>query len=278
MLRSQSHPLPLRMVAWTCLAFSFVVWIVFTPRCGPMQQQPTHRAVEASVVAVAPPAEFLVIVLSAERPGGVDYATSLVRQLAGVDARVVVWGREQMFASDPDYSTLDADPARDKHHDPVERIRWRARASLDYASVFEYVSRQAETYVVMLEDDVTLGREWMKRVRDMAHTDVVWWAWALFHAEEFDQGRVYGHGDVYQYEACQQAMMYRVSQLAPLAAFFRQRWRVDPNDWILRDYFRDRGSVVRVAVPSVVQHVGRVSTFGEKKAISGCTARNWIGE
>jgi len=148
-------------------------------------------------------------------------------------------------------------------------------------------------YAIVLQDDVQLSSQFFPRVRAMLRTSEsgsasvptapssAWAAWVLFHAEEFDHGRIYADGAPYHFEACGQAILYRTSKLGGLIEHVSRQWRHDPDDWQLRDYQRASGALVRVAVPSLVQHIGQVSSLAAKQKdgggiMSGCWAREFL--
>jgi hypothetical protein len=135
-------------------------------------------------------------------------------------------------------------------------------------------------YAIVFQDDVQLSSSFFPRLAHMLRSPTPpspWLAWVLFHAATFDHGRQYADGSAYKFEACGQAIMYRTDALTPFIQHVRNGWRHDPDDWQLRDFQRASNAVVRVAQPSMVQHIGRVSSLASKAnegggIASGCWA------
>ena len=151
-------------------------------------------------------------------------------------------------------------------------------------------------YAIVLQDDVRLSSAFFGRLRGMLASAAAlpgsvpkaggqppkaWLAWSLFHAASFDHGKEYADGAPYDYEACGQATMFQTNQMAGFVQYVANNWRTDPDDWQLRDYQRKAKALVRVAQPSIVQHIGRVSSLALKASkgggiASGCVARDFV--
>lgn len=284
------------MIAIACT----LIWVYSVTR--------VTRDAEMVQVSSIPSVPLLVVVASASRPGGKDYVSVLLHSIAEqsrefpafhihlvmFDAdlsphrRSPAWFDslprevEVVHASDAVMdlmATVNLDPTKDKHHDPAPRIRWRTKGAYDLLQVLSLAHSyyaKGWPYAVILQDDVQLSSQFFPRIYEMVHSQpqVLWLAWALFHAAAFDHGRVYRHGDVYRFEACDQALLYRTADMAGLIDYVRAHWREDPSDWQLRDYQRKSNAVIRVAQPSIVQHIGAVSSLASKSngVASGCWA------
>ncbi len=257
---------------------------------------------------------LLFIVVSTQRPQGVDYASELLRSIydgfalydppIGSRLRVILFDadlpehrrEDSWFAALPtglevfratadalaELATVNDDPRFDKHHDPVQRIRRRTKGAKDLSSVMSLAYEQSVfgwPYAIVLQDDVQLSSRFFARLYQILSAPVSeqWLAWVLFHAEAFDHGRRYADGAAYDYEACDQALLYRTAEMGSLVEYIDSNWRHDPSDWQLRDYQRKSGALLRVAQPSMVQHIGTVSSLSLKAGkgggiASGCFA------
>jgi len=137
-------------------------------------------------------------------------------------------------------ASVNDNPTFDKHHDPPARIRWRAKGSFDLLRVLELAHTHASLgwpYAVLLQDDVQLSSRFFPRLREILATPPLassslhppsrstWLAWALFHAAAFDHGKRYTHGAAYDFEACDQAVLYQTNQMAGLIDYVSNHWR-----------------------------------------------------
>jgi len=189
-------------------------------------------------------------------------------------------------------AAVNTDPRKDKHHDPSDRIQWRTKGAHDLLSVLELAQQEGEQgwpYAILLQEDVQLSSTFFPKLRKIlaaappaaASPAAPWVAWALFHAEAFDHGRIYADGAPYDFEACDQALLYNTKEMGGIVDYVKRNWRYDPSDWQLRDYQRASGALVRVAVPSLVQHIGQVSSLAAKQKdgggiMSGCWAHDFV--
>lgn len=239
------------------------------------------------------------MVLSSSRPGGVNYVSGTARDLdyevkSGRGGRIVIYDADlqpqRAWPADAEVirptrphmlNSLNLDWARDKHHDQPDRIKWRAKMSLDYLFALEFALAQPERYVLVLEDDVLLASDLVSRLDAIvrlvtASNDSNWLAWTLFHNPEFDTRRGYAHGDPFEFQAGMLALLYQKSHLPGLIAFFRQHWQHDPTDFILRNYQAETHQTIRVAIPSLAQHLGITSSFAGKQGM-GRVATDFVG-
>ena len=204
---------------------------------------------------------------------------------------------------------LDLNATRDRYGDAPARVRWRAKNALDYARALEFAhqERREWPFALVLEDDVwlapglmhTLDADETFRPRDV--TTVVrsakkgrdgkftytrvstrgadWLAWTLLHTARYDTQRNYRHGDAFIFKCCSQALLYRAEKLRPLVAYVKANFAEHPFDFLLRNFCVDAKAVVRVAVPSLAQHIGSVSSLAgnQKAADAACWAGDFAG-
>ena len=78
-------------------------------------------------------------------------------------------------------------------------------------------------------------------------------------------------------------MVYRNGPgLVSLILAFEELWREFPADWIIREFQSRTGALIRAAAPSLVKHVGTVSTLGQKNEgpalakISSCETLKFV--
>lgn len=256
---------------------------------------------------------LVFIVISASRPLGIDYASALLHSIVQSGERAGFRLRVLLYDADPpamrrapswfdalpasvevhrassdalaELATVDVSTTRDRHHDPMSRILWRTKGAKDLHCVLKLAHTQSALgwkHVVVLQDDVQLSSTFFDRIkRIVTMPPVPWLAWALFHAAVFDHGREYDDGATYAFEACGQAIMYQTSEMDGFVDYVARNWRSDPDDWQLRDYQRQTNALVRVAQPSLVQHIGSVSSLASKASqgggvASGCVARDFV--
>ena len=242
---------------------------------------------------------FFVVVVSATRQS-VDYAAPLLNQLVAQtpaatfanassnSSESLVWSVNLLdvdppekrrphswFANLPpavtvlrpsqDPLNVSLDPKLDKLGDDPSRIAWRAKESRDMRDALIYGAESGAKFVVVLEDDVVVTSEFYKRLVHIALTaESPWLGWSLIRTGQ-DAAIRYFHGQEMRYEACTQGMLYRAGPLLDdLIASFGEWWRELPADWIIREHQRRRSAVLRAAVPSLVDHVGVVSTLDAK--------------
>lgn len=216
---------------------------------------------------------LLVVVLTVQRDG-VDYLTPLLTQLQSqpksIVGRLVVHSTDGHFQSDsievlqPGSALGSFDPARDKHRDSVERIRWRAKHTLDTARTFEFAweNRVEWPCVLVLEDDAKLSSvDFAPGIDSILNSPFppTQLAWVLHTSEN----HTYRHGDVFPFGAGMVGMLYRSDRLRDVAAVLRAHHLEDPVDWLISYYLRDHDMYTRIAVPSIVQHMGVVSSRRE---------------
>lgn len=241
------------------------------------------------------PPKFLFLILSASRPGA-DYVQNLTRLIQSETAGeswIVIYDADgkrpwlQTLGVDVIHSdataampSLNLEPRLDKHHDPPERIQWRSKGSWDYSRAIQFAweAHKQWPYAIVLEDDAWLADSLLQRLNEMVdRPEKDWLAWTLLHTPAFDTRAGYQHGDFFEFKACTQAVLYQSSQLRGLAEFFNRTWMQDPSDWIVRNYQYNTHAKIKVAIPSVAQHIGHISSLAAKKEISGCMAADWAG-
>lgn len=135
---------------------------------------------------------LLCVLLSASRPSGVDHLTPLSRLLTGTCDRIAVYDADEDSVAQRSFPyadvvlrgpraairTLVDTAARnahlDKHRDPVNRIRWRTKESLDYAYALDYAYTQRDSFpfALVLEDDSWPEEKFRERIREL----VLWGA------------------------------------------------------------------------------------------------------
>lgn len=226
-----------------------------------------------------PTLPVLVIVQTASRPNGVDFVPVLTSTLVllGFD-RVVVHstdGRElprlpygvEVFQPGPIHVVVDA--SKDKYGDSEERILWRSRIARSMARAYRFAHQAQIPYTLILEDDVQLSSAFYKTVASIVEAPYTGWlAWTLFHAKKFDSRPSYTHGDLFEFKACAQAMLFRTDMLLDLADYVDQHHMEDPGDWLIRNFQFEHRLAMHVAIPSVVQHGGTRTSTRLKRALA----------
>ena len=230
---------------------------------------------------------FFVVVVSATRPNGADYALPLLTKLANQPLKAGTWTinlldvdppdrkrpstwferlppATHVLTSSPEPLNVTLDPKQDKLKDSPERIAWRAKEARDMRDALIHGAESGAKFVVVLEDDIDVVPNLFPRLVSLASVvGPPWLGWSLIRTKL--DGTTYHHGEAFAFEACTQAMLYRVGPaLTGLIASFNASWKELPADWIIRDHQRRTGALFRAAVPSLVDHVGVVSTLDIK--------------
>lgn len=226
------------------------------------------------------------VVISATRPH-IDYVTTLLRILQFEKAcRIVVydadptpvrmWPRGIEVIRDPHprmLERLSLDSRTDKYHDPPHRIHWRAKGALDYMHALEYAQQQPEPYALVLEDDAWPADDLAMHLEALVSwRQDSWLARVLFHDPEYDTHKHNSHGDAFEFKAVSVAMLYQRSRLDGLIRQFRREWQSEPSDFTIRNYQYEQKETMRVAVPSLAQHIGRASSLTGKQG-AGCSIK-----
>ena len=249
--------------------------------CGTVSESALHR------IAPAKPPPYAVYVVSSDRPQGEAYVLNVLNKLRREDplatkAKITLFnvgapGKAWFGGLPPNVDVVQGshdpvgvnlDPALDKHRDTPEHILWRANSARDMRDVLRLGMYSGSPFVVVLEDDVDVAPEFLRRLDAMVRSTAQerWLLWVLFHTEAFSARRFH-HGEQFPYSGCTQGLMYRAAQMRGLVAYMDQHWREDPSDFLVSFYLGlNTHHYVRVAVPSVVQHLGVRSTLiGEKR-------------
>lgn len=163
------------------------------------------------------------------------------------------------------------------------RTAWRTKSALDLHSVLSIAHAQSRigfAHAIVLQDDVQLAHDFFESLDRLVAQPLptsrrkqAWLAWTLFHARAFEGKKRYSHGAPYDFEACPLGLLYQTAQLGGLIDYIRLHWREESDDLLIRGYQRTSRALIRVAIPSLVQHVGLVSAaLGDNKAAATSTA------
>jgi hypothetical protein len=244
-----------------------------------------------------------VYVISASRPFNVDYSSNLILKLLHANQKFNISLKLQIYLFDSDFPTRrihlnelavpiirgkngnsmleGLDESRDKYHDSMSRLRWRVKEVFDYLTVLNHSFMLSRKFpnVVILEDDVDISADFPNRVHKMITHKSEWFAWMLLNTNAHHRVE---HGQPITFDACTQGLIFKATQLEPLIDYMSQHILDGPIDFLLRDFFKSSRSAILVAQPSVVQHIGIVSTletknvFEPKPEIRFCKAVDWI--
>ena len=154
---------------------------------------------------------------------------------------------------------------RQTWNDEEQRVRWRAKQSLDFAFLMEYCRYFGEFYVQM-EDDIAVSPRYL--------TDMVWWLREYFYrrgdwltlsyytSESYKDRQEYSPKQFYGFIG----HLIRTEDLGKLAAFIRKNYDESPVDWLMADYIMKVVPTRKLYAhsPSLFQHVGLISSLQGK--------------
>ena len=146
--------------------------------------------------------------------------------------------------------------------DTMERYLWYSQVTADLAFTLAQVERDANA--LFLEDDVMPTSQWYLKL--MALIDSVPNSWSMLDLYVPDLPP-YANGDIYSFYCCTQAILFNRGATTLLSQYLYSRIGEEPPDWLLRDFQKENSKEfeVRLAMPSLFQHVGLGSTLAEKK-------------
>jgi alpha-1,3-mannosylglycoprotein beta-1,4-N-acetylglucosaminyltransferase A/B len=164
--------------------------------------------------------------------------------------------------------TLDREPpgldGRIDETDPDVRYeRWREKLVLDCALLFGLCKGRGE-YYVHLEDDVIAAEGFWPKL-------ISWFDAYFAERDDWSALCLYTHLDLTDRQPYPldlfsglPGLLLRCRDLELAAHYLVKHSRRAPCDWLLRDFFKETRKQVYARVPSLIQHVGVVSSLPGK--------------
>lgn len=146
--------------------------------------------------------------------------------------------------------------------DTMERFLWYSQVTADLAFTLAQMEHDADG--LFLEDDVIHTSQWYLKL--MALIDSIPNSWSMLDLYVPDLPR-FANGAIYNFYCCTQAILFNRGATTLLSQYLYRRIEEEPPDWLLRDFQKEnlKEFEVRVAMPSLFQHVSLGSTLAEKK-------------
>ena len=129
--------------------------------------------------------------------------------------------------------------------DPVPRVQWRSKQSLDYSFLYFHCADLGQ-YFLQLEDDVLTEDRYLPKIKNFINSRSKKWSTLEFGARGFI------------------GMMYETTHLASLAKYCRMNYFLMPVDWLFRVYNdiwlygNEKGNVLS---PPIFKHIGTYSSL-----------------
>ncbi len=156
------------------------------------------------------------------------------------------------------------EPMLQTYDDSIDRVYWRSKQVLDYAYLMESSAPFGDVYI-QLEDDIEVAEDFI--------TEIAWWT-ATYYWDRNDwfQLSFYGSDSHQDHEKHAKSstfygfigQLFRTSDLLNMAKYFREHFDSKPVDWLLNDYLVETTRSLYKHVPSVFNHIGKVSSLPGK--------------
>lgn len=176
---------------------------------------------------------------------------------------LVVTGRETPY---PQLSG----PLKQNFGDSMQRIMWRSKQALDFASVMEYaVELQKDfsnpiPFYLQLEDDIIASPGFVTRILNRVHeyegSGTSWSMLSFYCPHPIADGHRLEAGQFYGFIG----QLFRMTDLPSIANYFTVNFDDRPVDWLMKDYIVERKGRILVHSPSLFQHVGHHSSLEGK--------------
>ena len=144
-----------------------------------------------------------------------------------------------MIADKGNYPPLEG--LEPTYNDSASRVKWRSKQVVDYALMMHY-AKNLSSYFILLEDDVTATKNWVKRAQGFVKAQSI--PWAMIDLE--------GSGA--------RGKLFQQEHLEKLAEFLCLFYDTMPVDFLYEQFTR---LMVRERIPAkrLFRHKGAISTL-----------------